>query len=207
MNLPNAAVTRVFRGVIFGMCLVALCGCSSLGRSPSSSFYVLVSSVETPQQAVEQTQLAGPRVTIGPVILPGYLDRNQLFLRPGNTVGVQIAEFHLWGEPLNEGIVRVLCETVSNGLATIHGMAVPWRASVPSDWQLRIDINRFDGAPGHAVIIDAGWILYNKNGEIIRQGYLKDTLPAGETLDDMVRAQSHLMSHFGELLAQMIKTL
>lgn len=207
MTILSRSVIRKALWVVPCLLMVLTSGCGSIGRSPSSSFYVLVSEISTATRAVDLGQFTGPRVTIGPVILPGYLDRNQMFMRADNAVNVDIAEFHLWGEPLSEGIVRVLCETVSLGLVPQRGLAVPWRATVPSEWQIRVDINRFDGAPGHKVVLDATWLVYNKHNEIVRQGYFSDSLPAGDSIREMVATQSHLMTHLGDELAKIIGTL
>ena len=69
-------------------------GCS-LGRSPRPDFYMLSSPVENVVQSGKE-KISGPRVAIGPVSIPGYLDRPQLFLRDGNDVKVELAEFNHW---------------------------------------------------------------------------------------------------------------
>ena len=48
-------------------------GCS-LGRSPRPDFYMLSSPVENVVQSGKE-KISGPRVAIGPVSIPGYLDR------------------------------------------------------------------------------------------------------------------------------------
>ena len=63
-------------------------GCS-LGRSPRPDFYMLSSPVENVVQSGKE-KISGPRVAIGPVSIPGYLDRPQLFLRDGNDVKVEL---------------------------------------------------------------------------------------------------------------------
>ncbi|MFR0875433.1 MAG: membrane integrity-associated transporter subunit PqiC [Bilophila wadsworthia] len=81
-------------------------GCS-LGRSPRPDFYMLSSPVENVVQSGKE-KISGPRVAIGPVSIPGYLDRPQLFLRDGNDVKVELAEFNHWSEPFGEGVTRAL---------------------------------------------------------------------------------------------------
>lgn len=75
-------------------------GCS-LGRSPRPDFYMLSSPVENVVQSGKE-KISGPRVAIGPVSIPGYLDRPQLFLRDGNDVKVELAEFN----PLERAVRR-----------------------------------------------------------------------------------------------------
>ena len=91
--------------------LLSIGGCS-LGRSPRPDFYMLSSPVENVVLSGKE-KISGPRVAIGPVSIPGYLDRPQLFLRDGNDVKVELAEFNHWSEPFGEGVTRVLCDAVS----------------------------------------------------------------------------------------------
>lgn len=134
-------------------------GCS-LGRSPRPDFYMLSSPVENVVQSGKE-KISGPRVAIGPVSIPGYLDRPQLFLRDGNDVKVELAEFNHWSEPFGEGVTRVLCDAVSASLTPRKGLASPMRSQQPFLWRIAVDIARFDGAPNGSVILDAGWSLVN----------------------------------------------
>ena len=143
-------------------------GCS-LGRSPRPDFYMLSSPVENVVQSGKE-KISGPRVAIGPVSIPGYLDRPQLFLRDGNDVKVELAEFNHWSEPFGEGVTRVLCDAVSASLTPRKGLASPMRSQQPFQWRIAVDIARFDGAPNGSVILDAGWSLVNESGEELKSG-------------------------------------
>lgn len=195
--------TRILSAVCALGLGLSLAGCANLGRSPESAYFVLASS-SAPALTSEQAQLGEPRVAVGPVTLPGYLDRTQLFIRQGNAVDVRVAEFHLWGEPLGEGITRVLCESMSTALAP-QGAVFPLRATVPSTWQVAVELYRFEGAPGFPVILDAGWTLYTSIGEVVRQGRFVETRNAGPEIADMVRAQSELISRLGVVLGEAVQ--
>jgi Uncharacterized protein conserved in bacteria len=149
-------------------------------------------------------KISGPRVAIGPVAIPGYLDRPQLFLRDGNDVKVELAEFNHWSEPFGEGVIRVLCDAVSASLAPRKGLASPIRSQQPFQWRIAVDIARFDGAPNGNVILDAGWSLVNENGEELNSGRFVQRAPAGPDIPSMVQAQSTLLAQFGAMLGQMI---
>ena len=89
--------------------LLAAGGCF---RSPRPDFYMLASPAENAAQSGEEA-VRGPRVAIGPVAIPGYLDRPQIFLREGNDVSVKLSQFNHWSEPVRQGIARVLCDAVT----------------------------------------------------------------------------------------------
>ena len=177
-------------------------GCS-LGRSPRPDFYMLSSPVENVVQSGKE-KISGPRVAIGPVSIPGYLDRPQLFLRDGNDVKVELAEFNHWSEPFGEGVTRVLCDAVSASLTPRKGLASPMRSQQPFQWRIAVDIARFDGAPNGSVILDAGWSLVNESGEELKSGRFVQHAPAGPDIPSMVQAQSALLAQFGAVLGKMI---
>ena len=177
-------------------------GCS-LGRSPRPDFYMLSSPVENVVQSGKE-KISGPRVAIGPVSIPGYLDRPQLFLRDGNDVKVELAEFNHWSEPFGEGVTRVLCDAVSASLTPRKGLASPMRSQQPFQWRIAVDIARFDGAPNGSVILDAGWSLVNESGEELKSGRFVQHAPAGPDIPSLVQAQSALLAQFGAVLGKMI---
>lgn len=181
--------------------LLATSGC--LGRSPRPHFYMLASPAENAVTPGTEA-VRGPRVAIGPVSIPGYLDRPQIFLREGNDVTVKLAEFNQWSEPVKEGVTRVLCDAVSASLLPRRGLAVPLRSSQAFQWRLAVDIARFDGAPDGEVLLDAGWLLVNEQGEAVRSGRFVQRAAAGPDIASMVRAHSALLAQFGAELGRMI---
>lgn len=180
--------------------LLAAGGCF---RSPRPDFYMLASPAENAARSGEEA-VRGPRVAIGPVAIPGYLDRPQIFLREGNDVSVKLSEFNHWSEPVRQGIARVLCDAVTASLLPRQGLAVPLRSSQQSQWRIAVDITRFDGAPNGNVILDAGWLLLNEHGDVVRSGRFVRRASAGPDIASMVQAQSALLAQFGADLGAII---
>lgn len=181
--------------------LVLLLGGCGLGRTQPSTFHVLNTGLE-PAAAV--TRITGPRVAVGPVTLPAYLDRNPIFVRQADNPAateVQIHEFALWSEPLTDGVARVICETLSRHLGPADGMAFPLHAAIPPTWRLTIDVARLDGAPNSSITLEAGWTLSTALGDVFAMGRFVQSAPCGPELADMIRAQSLLLNQFGEALS------
>lgn len=189
---------------LLALCGMTLLGGCALGRSPRPNFYMLSSPAENAIQP-GQSRITGPRIAVGPVTIPGYLDRPQLFLRTGNDVQVELAEFNHWSEPLAEGVTRVLCDAVTASLAPQNGMAFPMRSTQSVDRSISVDITRFDGAPNGIVTLDAGWSLLDAHGGEIRTGRFIRQASAGPDINSMVRAQSELLASFGAELGKMVK--
>ncbi|MEI3478506.1 MAG: ABC-type transport auxiliary lipoprotein family protein [Bilophila sp.] len=78
-------------------------------RSPRPDFHTPASPAENTARSGEEA-VRGPPVAIGPVAIPGYLDRPQSSLAKATTPTNQVFEFNHWSEPVRQGIARVLGE-------------------------------------------------------------------------------------------------
>ncbi len=93
---------------------------------------------------------------IGPVSLAGYLDRPQIVTRPA-TDKIDLGEFDQWGEPLRDGISRVLAEDLSRQLPSARIAVFPWRGLDAVRYQVLVDVTRFDGPAGGDTALEARW--------------------------------------------------
>lgn len=184
--------------------LTLLSGCGVVGRTPPSTYYVLNAGTEP---ELVNIRVTGPRVAVGPLTLPGYLDRTAILVRPSGDPAspqVEIRELSVWSEPLGDGMVRLLCDGLSRRLKAHDGLAFPLQASIPATWRLSVDVARFDGALGGAVVLDVGWTLATSLGEVQAMGRFSRSIAAGQDMADMVLAQSRLLDQFSEVLAEEI---
>lgn len=187
------------------LCSLALTACG-FPSSPETRYYVLTSSAEA-SLPTGQSEVSGPRVAVGPVTVPGYLDHNRIFLRNENSSRVSLAEYHHWSEPLEEGVSRLLCDTISDCLGPRHGLAFPLRAGLSPDWRTSVDIARFDGSLGGTVMLDAGWMISTPQGDPVLQGRFVDRLAAGDSVAEVVRSQAQLLDRLGKVLAEAVIAL
>jgi len=124
-------------------------------RSDPARYYVLTevprSTVATP--AAEPGR--GAAIGVGPVSLPGYVDRLSIVTRRG--ARLDIAEFDKWGEPLSEGVPRAIAAYLATLLQTERVVVFPWPEVRTIERQVVIDVTRFDGVVGGDVLLDARW--------------------------------------------------
>lgn len=185
--------------------LLTLSACSVVGRSPETHYYVMSLPGEATARSV-QTVVTGPRIGIGPVTLPGYLDRQQIFIRQEQTAGVRLEEYNRWGEPFANGITRLLVEDMTVRLESLNGIVLPLHAGMPFDWRISLDIIRFDGAPGQDVVLDAGWCLSTGEGEAVREGHFLARTTAADGIEGLIAAHGTLLSQLGEVLTAAMRT-
>src|SRR5437762_10090452 len=132
-------------------------GC--LGGNAPTRFYVLAPG--------EMAAVSGPdalTVGLGPVGLAAYLDRPQIVTRPAADK-IDLGEFDQWGEPLRDGISRVLAEDLSRQMPSAKIAISPWRSLESVRYQVVVDVTRFDGPAGGDVAFEARWRVLDSSGQ------------------------------------------
>ena len=106
---------------------------------------------------------------VGPVTVPGYLDRPQIVTRKGRDE-IELAEFALWSEPLKNSVSRTLGENLATLLRTDRVAIFPSRGCRVVQYQVVIDVARFDGSTEGDLVLDARWRIQEGNGKELVMG-------------------------------------
>ena len=194
------------KGLLF-LFAMTLTGC--LGSSTPSTFYML-RSMEGASPA--ETSASGRNKTVslllGPISLPGYLDRTQMVTLAGKNQ-LDMYEFSRWAESLQEGFYRVLQEDLSTLLGTPAVYRYDRGNFTTADYQLIIDVSRFDAVSGGEAVLKAFWTLRCKETDragITRQ-FVFRTPVSGVGFPGLVNAQNDTLSAFGREIAKMIRSM
>lgn len=147
-----------FREIILSLRCIAIAGALLLtacigGRSEPAQFQLLTARAER-NSAVP---LAGKTVGVGPVQVAQFLQRPQVVTHAGGTQ-LHVDENVRWGEPLEQGIQRVLLQNIA-ALTGAETRNFPWRQSAIPDYALRVDVIDFDKLTNGESMIDVNWIL------------------------------------------------
>jgi len=105
-------------------------------------------------------------VGIGPIDIPRLLNRPQIVSRKGNTE-IIIAEKHQWGGSYKEELIKALTDNFSSLLKTERIEEYPWKSSFKPNYQVRIDIESFDGQINKSVVLNARWRLLKGRTEVL----------------------------------------
>ena len=188
-----------------GLSLLLGWGCAS---TPASRFYTL-SSLSGPVKAkTEQPLSQGPTIGLGPIRFPDYLDRPGIVTRSGGNT-IEIAEFDLWAGSLKEDFIRVLAENLSILLETDKMVLYPYIGIVPTDFKIGINLNRFEGAPGDRVVLEATWAVLvgpDKKEGVIQKSQITEPV-SGSDYPSLVAAQSRAVEKLGREMAKAIQAL
>ncbi|MDE7371843.1 MAG: PqiC family protein, partial [Desulfovibrio sp.] len=150
--------------------LAALAGC---GRSTPTNYYLLESGM--PPVTVDDLPPATLRVAM--VEVPSYLNRNNIVSRVAGETRLILAEFHLWAEPVSNGVRRVVEETLTPPLLEAGVTVLPTGPANGGDYVLLIDVQRLDGNFNEKAVLESRWTLLDK-----KEAQLADGIFAAEEM-------------------------
>lgn len=194
--------------LILANVLLALLVGGCMSKSPPARFYTLSSAVEGQQLLKGSSASSNLAIGIGPVKLADYLTQSRIVTRADDNKIVQ-AEFDQWSGSLQNNIINVLADNIGSLLNTEKVFVHPWRSFIPIDYQVIIDIIRFDGEPGKQATLEARWVvLKDKDKSIIdnKRSSIQETTDT-DGYAGLVAAQSRALEKLSREIAQSINAV
>ena len=133
-------LSTVRTGVLFAL----VAGLSACGGS-AQKYYQLGADGTAP------TGTSGLAVGVGPVSLPGYVDRAELVFQSGPNEFQVPADAH-WTGGLKENVSRVLAADLGRRLHSGNVLAFPWNPSAKLRYQVAVDVSQFHAISGEGTI-------------------------------------------------------
>jgi len=179
-----------------GGILAALGAC---GSSPTTRFYTLTT---VPPVTKTADRASAPQHGIGvrSVTLPADLDRPQIVTRTGpNTV--QLAEFDRWSSSLRDTVANIIAANLSVLFPSVYITVYPWPPGVSIDYQVIVEVTRFEVRMDGPCALEAGWRILAKNQPaVVGHSSLNDV--AGSDYASVVATKSRLVGALsGEIAA------
>lgn len=204
MSYTDLSYCRTALGILLLTAVILTTGC---GRTPSINYYQL-SAMVSDHITANTNEIGEAVIGIGPLRLPERLDRPQIItLLDANRL--QVSDAHRWIEPLDENISRVLRENLSVLLDTEHFLLYPWSRTEKVDYQVFIDLLRFEGEGYQIAQLEAVWSIRDIEGKILlsrqRSNYQVKTSVADH--EGLVSAQSQTLASFSSEIAQQLLLL
>jgi hypothetical protein len=103
----------------------------------------------------------------------------------------------------------VLVQNLSTLLASDNVVTVPQRRAVPLDYQVEVDVSRFDADATGRAVLDARWRVFGKGGEqLIQDGRSTIVEPAVDPGDyeAIVASMSKALAEMSSTIASVIET-
>jgi uncharacterized protein len=145
--------------------LVALRACTVLPAQPDASrFFLLTPTTDTVAlpEGVTGHELS---LGLGPVSFPDYLNRRELVTRV-NSDQLVLSDINRWAEPLDANFRNVLAQDLASTLGTRRITIFPWYGSPQIDYQVEIQVHRFETGPGGRSQLDASWFIKDGHSDL-----------------------------------------
>ena len=178
------------------ICVSLLTACSS--SKNSTRFYSLTALAQQSQN--EKPHL---KIGVGPVHIPRLLRRPQLVIRK-NSTEVSLVEQHQWGGSLREDILSSLSRNLSTLLASNQVEPYPWKNTQKPDYQIRLNIEQFDGNLAETVSLKVRWsILKNQKLLALKHSNIQVKVQ-GNDYNAYVTAQSQALYQLAQTIVKQL---
>lgn len=183
---------RPLRALVFCL-LVLLSACS---QAPSGGFYVLSAAGPTPTKS-------GIGIGIGPVnFTPYLLERPNLIFQTSDNK-LEFSENHRWAGNLAGDFSRVLATNLGRKLGTGNLKTYPWQREGDLNYQITVDVIRFQGAGGGETVLEANWRVYRLPSSVLvasETTTVRDDLES-DGFDELAASQSRLVDKLAAVIA------
>jgi hypothetical protein len=188
---------------LLSVVMLVLSGCAT---TPPTRFYVLPALTGTDTAALSSGVKPGLTIGVGPVTLPPYLDRPQIVTR-ASRAKLALGEFDQWAAPLQDTFARVLAENLSLLLGTDRVLLHPWPRTTDVDYQVTVDVIRFDGGVDNDVVLAVRWSLMSVDGKELAMRKARFQAPANpRDYEATVTAMSRSLEELSRDIAATLQT-
>jgi uncharacterized lipoprotein YmbA len=143
-------------GVLVLLALSLLAAACGLGPRPDRSRFYTLSMLGADEVAVAPVGGSSLTLGLGPIVLPGYLDRTSI-VRRSQTDEITISAWDRWAEPLRDAIPRTLQQDLVTLLGTSRVVLYPWQLSTHPDLAVDVGVLRFEVAASGDADVAAEW--------------------------------------------------
>jgi len=139
-------------------------GCGTFSPRPDSSRFFTLTAIAQPGSVTTRASSnpAGVSIGIGPIRLPGYLDRQEIVTRVSQN-RIDLSEYDRWAERLETNFTRVLAQNLSVLLNTDQLVFYPWELNRKPNYQVTIEMLRFESNTRGEVQLSARWEILDTN--------------------------------------------
>jgi len=145
--------------LLIATCAVVAGGCLG-GRSDPAKLFTLTATIAPDGVPGESWDAA---LGLGPVAIPGYLDRPQLVTRVGPNE-LELTDVARWAEPLREGIARALQQDLLVASGARRVALYPWASAAGVDLAVAVDVLGFEAGPRGDAQLVARWTVRDVAG-------------------------------------------
>ena len=141
---------------------------------------------------------------VGPVSVPAAVDQPEFVVNTAPN-RVEVDEFNRWVAPLNDAIARAVAGDLVVLLGTPN-VATAQLANFNPQYQVMIDVLRFESIPGQAASVAAVWTVRKTSDGETRSGRTTSREPVqGQGFDALAAAHSRAIAKVSADIAAAIR--
>lgn len=190
------------RHLLTAFTLIALLLLAACGKTVQPKYYLLTPVSGNIAGSVQKQLL----ISVGPVILPKYLDRSQIVTRRSGSE-LHLADGVRWAEPLQDNFSEVLAEDLRRRLQQARVTTFPAQHAANADYRVTVNVTRFDIDVRGNAVLTADWSIHDGNRASViiskRTSYQANTSPAS-AYAEFVNALSDTVGQLGDDIAAAI---
>jgi len=184
--------------VVAGLAALLLAAC---GSSPKERYYTLTADASAPVTGTSALSIA-----VGPVTVPEAVDQPQIVAQVGANQ-VAMYEYQRWASPLKGEIARVIAANLAQELGTPRVWSYAQATLPKRDYQVLVDVQRFDSVLGEAVTVEALWTIRPAEGGKAKTGRSSvRQATAGDGFDALAAAHSRALARVSQDIAAAIRS-
>ncbi|MGD8509963.1 MAG: PqiC family protein, partial [Syntrophobacterales bacterium] len=176
-------------GWAFLLLLFLLGACSS---TPPVAYYTLNTLPERQQEIPAEVMDDTIAIGVGPVEFPKFLDRPQIVTRKSQNQ-IEVSEFNRWAGSFPGDFSKVLAKNISILLPTDRVAVYPWGDQFTPTYQIKLEVEQFDGQLGESVVLDVTWMVTDQEGTntlVVRKSRVEEAV-LDKTYEALVEAKSN----------------
>ncbi len=187
------------RPCFIAIVLLMIAACAS--RPVEEHYYSLVLAADQANVPVNDDR-EGAHLTVGPVLLPAYLNRRGMSIAVGANQ-IRTANHHFWAEPLDEAISKVLVLDASRLLDHVVVDRDAGRWTPAGGCRLRLEFDRFHATDDSRVVISGRYWVSSPKVNIRQEFHMTRSLSA----DGYGHAVETLRHSLGALAAKIVTSI
>lgn len=190
--------------ILANVVIAALIG-GCMNKSQPTRFYTLTSALENQKLLNESNASSNLAIGVGPIKVADYLTQSRIVTRMYDNK-IDQAEFDQWSGSLKNNIINVLADNIGSLLNTDKIFVHPWRSFMSIDYQVVIEILRFDGELGEQAALEARWTVLRDKDKLvidIKRSSIMETTDTPGYLG-LVAAQSRALEKLSREIAQSV---
>lgn len=195
---------RVLIASLFAV-VVTVGGCSVMApQRDSSRFFVLTPSMNSHNFVPAGMSRATHDLSVGlgPITIPGYLDRPEVVTRISQTQ-LSVSDNDRWAEPLSASVTSVLAQDLSTELPGLRIVPFPWPKATRIRYSVSVKFLHLEGTSNEKVDVQATWtIRTGTTHRLVQRGTTSVSRPAGADQSSASAALSEGVAQVARDIAQ-----